>query len=241
MRIDLSELVDAFPDFRLGVVVADRLTNPPVRPAELDALIAEREAATRARWGGRELGEIPGIIAWRLAYKRFGIKSTRYRCSVERLVKNALAERPLPAINAFVDAYNAVSLHHVFPIGADDLDRVEGDLAFRWARDGDRFLDMAASGEAGDGPVEDPPKPGEVVYADAAKVLCRRWNWRQDGRSLVRPDSRRVVLTVQSIGVGDLDAALADVCDLIGRFCDGRTAVTRLDAATPTRELLLPV
>ena len=47
-------------------------------------------------------------------------------------------------------------------------------------RQGDTFLDMAA--EAGEDP-NDPPKPGEVVYADAAKVLCRRWNWRQDART----------------------------------------------------------
>ena len=31
------------------------------------------------------------------------------------------------------------------------------------------------------------PKAGEVVYADAAHVLCRRWNWRQDARSLITP------------------------------------------------------
>ena len=36
--------------------------------------------------------------------------------------------------------------------------------------------------EAGEDP-NDPPKEGEVVYADARHVLCRRWNWRQDART----------------------------------------------------------
>lgn len=242
MRIDISEIAPAFPAFRVGVVVATGLTIPVERPAALDALIAERQASVRARHGGRELAEVPGILPWRLAYKVFGIKSTRYRCSVERLVKNTLADRPLPVINGYVDAYNAVSLSHVFPVGADDLDRVEGDIFFRYSRDGDSFVDMSGGedAEAGAGPAEDPPKPGEVVYTDAAKVLCRRWNWRQDARSLVSPTTTRAVLTVQSLGVGDLEAALADVTGLIERFAGGRTAVTIADAATPSRDLAMP-
>ena len=238
MRVDLSELATDFPDFRVGVIVAEGLRIPATRPAELDALIRARRAAALDVWRGRELGDIPAIKAWRLAYKAFGIKSTRYRCSVERLVKNLLAERDQPEINAFVDAYNLVSAAHVFPIGADDLDRVDGDLAFRFARDGDTFLDMSGADDAD--PADAAPKPGEVVYTDAAKVLCRRWNWRQDARSLVTPETTRVVLTVQSLGIGDLEAALADACDLIERFCGGHTAVTIADAATPTRDLAMP-
>lgn len=240
MRIDLSQIATTFPAFRVGVVVAEGLSVPPRRPAELDALIADRQAAIRARWGGRELAEIPGILVWRQAYKLFGIKSTRYRCSVERLIKNTLAERPLPAINGFVDAYNAVSLVHAMPLGADDLDRVEGDVAFRFSRPGDGFLDMSGGEDGGDGPTDDPPKPGEVVYADAAKVLCRRWNWRQDARSLVTPTTTRAILTVQSLGIGDLEAALADVTELIERFCGGRVAVTVADATDPLRDLAMP-
>ena len=242
MRVDLSDIAGTFPAFRVGVVVAEGLTIPTERPAELDALIAERQTAIRDRYAGRELTEVPGILPWRLAYKVFGIKSTRYRCSVERLVKNTLAERPLPAINGYVDAYNAVSLSHVFPVGADDLDRVEGDIFFRFSRDGDSFVDMSGGDDAteGAGPAEDPPKPGEVVYADATKVLCRRWNWRQDVRSLVSPATTRAVLTVQSLGAGDLDAALADVTTLIERFCGGRTAVTIADATAPSKELAIP-
>ena len=237
MLIDISELSETFPDFRVAVVVATGITIPAQRPSDLATLIAEREAATRARWAGNELGSIPGINAWRLAYKAFGIKKTSYRCSVERLVKNALAERPLPEINGFVDAYNAVSMSHVFPIGADDLAQVVGDIAFRYARDGDSFVDMSGGDDAGDGtpagPQEDPPKSGEVVYADAAKVLCRRWNWRQDARSLVSPASTRVVLTIQSIGVGNLEAAAEDVMDLIRRHCGGSVQLTIADSTAP--------
>lgn len=233
MRLDISELVAAFPDFRVAAVVVDDLAIRAERPDELAALIEAREAETRRLWNGTELSEIPGVAAWRRAYRAFGIKKTSYRSSVERLVKNVLADRPLPVINSFVDAYNVVSLTHVLPLGADDLDRVSGDLAFRYARPGDSFFDMAGGEDGAAGPAEDPPKDGEVVYADAEKVLCRRWNWRQDGRSLVTPDSRRAIVTLQANGAGDLDSAVADLLALIQRFAGGSARVAIADRAAP--------
>src|SRR5437868_13121762 len=146
VQISIADITSAFPDYRVAFVVAEGLTIPPERSAALDALIAEREAATRERWGGMELSQIPGIGAWRAAYKGFGIKQTRYRSSVERLVKNVLAGRPLARVNVFVDLYNAVSLQHVLPFGADDLAHVTPPLAFRYTRGGDSFVDMAEEG-----------------------------------------------------------------------------------------------
>ena len=111
MQISIADITSAFPDYRVAVVVAEGLTIAPQRPAALDALIGEREEATRAQWAGTELSQIPGVAAWRAAYKGFGIKQTRYRSSVERLVKNVLAGRSLARVNAFVDLY--LSLIHI--------------------------------------------------------------------------------------------------------------------------------
>lgn len=236
LTLSIADIADGFPEFRVGVVVAERLVIPPQRAVSLDRLIREREIAARAHWSGYELSRIPGVAAWRSAYKAFGVKQTRYRSSVERLVKNALAGRDLPRVNTFVDLYNAVSLTHVLPLGADDLDKVTPPLAFRHAQEGDTFVDMASdagedSGEGGDGAA---PKPGEVVYADAAKVLCRRWNWRQDARSLITPETTRAVVTLQANGAGDLDHALHDLADLIVRYCGGDCRIGVAHAAQRT-------
>jgi DNA/RNA-binding domain of Phe-tRNA-synthetase-like protein len=237
MNLDITGVTTDFPAFRVAAVVARGMTIPAQRPPALATLIAEREAACRARWGGTDLSAIPGIAVWRSAYRAFGIKKTSYRCSVERLVKNVLAERSLPSINAFVDAYNAVSLAHVMPLGADDLGFIVGDVAFRRSRPGDTFLDMAGGEEGATGPVSDPPKEGEVVYADAEKVLCRRWNWRQDARSLVTPATTDAIVTVQANGEGDLEAATADLQDLLQRFCNGSTTVAVASAHHPVAEI----
>jgi DNA/RNA-binding domain of Phe-tRNA-synthetase-like protein len=230
VAVTIAELTEHFPSFEAAVLVAEHLDVPAVRPAGLDAVIREREEACRSRWGGTDLSQIPGIAAWRNAYKAFGIRKTSYRCSVERLVKNVLAERPLPAINGFVDAYNAVSLAHVLCVGADDLDRTQGPYAFRFSRPDDTFLDMAA--QDGEDPA-DPPKPGEVVYADQRHVLCRRWNWRQDARSIITPETRRAVVTLQANGVGHAAAAADDLAGLLARYCGATCRIGLLDATRP--------
>jgi DNA/RNA-binding domain of Phe-tRNA-synthetase-like protein len=232
MHVSIADIAAAFPNYRVAVVVAEGLAIAPERPPALDALIAEREAAARARWAATELSQIPGIAAWRAAYKGFGIKQTSYRSSVERLVKNVLAGRALARVNTFVDLYNAVSLAHVLPLGADDLAHVTPPLAFRYAREGDSFVDMA---EEGDEPRA--PKAGEVVYADAYHVLCRRWNWRQDARSLITPATRRAVVTVQQNGAGDVAVGADDLIDLITKFCGGPCRVMILNAERPAGDL----
>ena len=234
LELSIAELVDRFPQFRVAVVVAEGLELHTERAPGLEALIADREAACRARWEGVELSEIPGIAAWRSAYKGFGIKKTSYRSSVERLVKRVKAGERLPAVNTLVDSYNVVSLTHVFCCGADDLDKVAPPLAFRFAREGDSFVDMGA--EAREDP-NDPPKRGEVVYADARHVLCRRWNWRQDARTGISAATRRAVVTVQANGWGELEAAVEDLAGLVGAFCEGSVRHAIADASSPRLEM----
>jgi DNA/RNA-binding domain of Phe-tRNA-synthetase-like protein len=90
---------------------------------------------------------------------------------------------------------------------------------------------------AGDGedPL-DPPKHGEVVYADANHVLCRRWNWRQDARSRLTPQARRAVLTVQSNGFGEVEAAARRIAEEIARECGGSCRIVVADRGAPVRE-----
>jgi len=238
-RFDIGEVAPRFPDFAVAVVVAEDLAIPAARSPTMQAFVIACSEAARARYGGAELSEIPGIAAWRRAYRAFGIKKTSYRSSVERLMKNALAGAALPEINPFVDAYNAISLKHVLPAGADDLDRVSGDLGFRFARSGDDFRDMGALDESG-APLADPPKDGEVVYADGEKILCRRWNWRQDARSAIRRETRRAVVTLQANGEGDPKSAADELVALLAAECGGKYAVLLLDGANPTGPLPSP-
>jgi DNA/RNA-binding domain of Phe-tRNA-synthetase-like protein len=230
-HLDLSAVLPDFPDYRVALLVAEDLAIPAAPPAAVDTLVAETEAAARARWDGGTAGEIPPLQVWRAAYRRFGVKKTHYRCAAEKLLRLVQRDRGLPRINTLVDLYNALSLETLFPSGADDLDRVRPPLAFRYGRPGDSFVQLGnAEGS------EDPPAEGEVVYADADKVLCRRWNWHQDARSAIRPDTRRAVITIQALepdAAERLAAAAERLTGLIETHCGGRVRWSLADRDRP--------
>jgi DNA/RNA-binding domain of Phe-tRNA-synthetase-like protein len=135
----------------------------------------------------------PHLVAWREAFRSFGAK--RYRCSAE-----ALISREFPRINRLVDLYNAVSVKWAVPVGGEDIDRVVGTVRLRFA--------------SGDEPFDggDPPKPGEVVWADSEGVTCRRWNWRQGVRTRLVESTRRAYFLFDALPSFD-DASLAGAMD----------------------------
>jgi DNA/RNA-binding domain of Phe-tRNA-synthetase-like protein len=233
--LDIEEVIGSFPSFRVALVVAEAPTIATARTPTLEAVIADIEAQATRDLGSVELADIPELKCWREAYKAFCVKKTSYRSSIERLVKAVQRGGGLPRVNALVDAYNALSLRYRLPVGADDIDRVVSPLAFRYARPDDSFIALGDASQAAD-----PPKPGEVVYADAEKCLCRRWNWYQDDRSAVRLESRRAVLTVQGLepaSAARVEEAAAELCELIASHCGGSAAWAVAEAGKPLVEL----
>lgn len=135
-------------------------------PGFADALALQRAAeqhvrATRTADGLREDAL---FRAYRDFYWKLGIDPTKTRPSGEALNRRVLHGKPLPSVNAFVDAYNAASLATGVPIGAYDADVLEGPLALRLAQRGETFHGLGEPvGRALDG--------GEVVLADGARVV----------------------------------------------------------------------
>ena len=227
--LDISGVLTDFPEIRVALIVAHDLETGRPRPPALDAALAEVEAEVAGFLAERPLAEIPELRVWRAAYKAFGVKKTSYRSSVERLLKQIQQDRGLPRVSDLVDCYNAVSARHRLPIGADDLDKVTGGLAFRRACPGDDFFALGAEPAR-----DDPPKPGEVVYADGEKLLCRRWNWYQDARSATGPATRRAVLTVQWLGGATaLEPAVEETCAWLAEHCQARTAWAIAETEVP--------
>ena len=226
--LSIAELRERFPNFRVALVVVDGVSIPAAPSPALETWIAAAVAEAAGALSGQELGSLPELKCWREAYKAFGEKKTSYRSSVERLLKGIQRGNGLPRVNAFVDAYNAVSVRYRMPVGADDLDLVTPPLAFRYSRKDDSFIALGDPIQA-----DDPPKPREVVYADASKCLCRRWNWYQDARSAIRPETRRAVLTIQSNcaeTAGRVEAAAELLCRRITQACGGGAAWATADA-----------
>jgi DNA/RNA-binding domain of Phe-tRNA-synthetase-like protein len=145
----------------------------------------------------------PHLLAWREAFRAFGAKPKRYQCSAEALIR-----RGVPAVNRLVDLYNAVSVRWAVPVGGEDIDRVVGTVRLRFAGE-DEALDGG-----------DPPKPGEVVWADEVGVTCRRWNWRQGVRTRLTESTSRAYFLFDALPSFDDDALAGAMDDLSARLVE---------------------
>tara|TARA_B100001123_G_C15291536_1_gene1017637 strand:+ start:666 stop:1391 length:726 start_codon:yes stop_codon:yes gene_type:complete len=227
--LDITEVIAKFPNFRVGIVICKGLNIPSSRNELINQFVrvAEREAVESLV--DLSIAELPEVKCWRDAYKKFGVKKTSYRSSIERLVKKVVRDRSLPCVNGMVDLYNAVSLRWLMPIGADDLDKVCLPLTFRAAHGDESFVPLGSIG------ISSPPKKDEIIYADSEKCLCRRWNWYQNDFSAIRPDTNRAVLTIQALAPNNshVQAAANQLGALLEENCGAESSVKLADKTRP--------
>ncbi|MEV4939642.1 B3/B4 domain-containing protein [Streptomyces zaomyceticus] len=188
-----DEVRTLVPGFTALAVEARGLVNGPSDEAS-SALLDEAARRLSERLDGRTPDQDPHIAAWRAAYNAFGAKPSRTRNSAEALARRALADGGLPRINRLVDAYNAVSVAHLIPVGGEDLGRIRGAMRLVRAVGDEPFVTVAGGVET----VEH-PEPGEIVWCDEEGVTCRRWNWRQGPRTRIDDDTVDALFLLESL------------------------------------------
>ena len=220
---------ELFPEAAIGVVVATGMKPTGEVPFEDSAAIAKllAEANTQAdrHLTSNTISQNEAVRVWREAYQRFKTKKGA-RCSIENLLKRVLKGNPVGSITPSVD----ISLKYALPVGGEDVDSFEGDLRLGITEGGDAFC---ALGEDED----DPTLAGELCYRDDAGAVCRCWNWRDGRRTALSDDSKSAFLVIECVDptrLGDLDAALRELAQLVERFL-GASVETRaiVDRAHP--------
>jgi DNA/RNA-binding domain of Phe-tRNA-synthetase-like protein len=168
------QIFELRPDYRALSLVAEGVQNAARHPASDEIIESVRAGGQWPAWGDGHLE------AWREAYRGFGAKPQRTPSSAEALVKRMRGEGQMPAINAVVDLYNALSVRFAVPIGGENIDAYLGHPTLKRAT-GHETFDTVKDGSS----VQEPVPAGEVVWADERGVTCRRWNWRQGLRTRI--------------------------------------------------------
>jgi DNA/RNA-binding domain of Phe-tRNA-synthetase-like protein len=75
----------------------------------------------------------------RKIYRSLGIDPTRYRPASEALFRRAVNNKPMPEINAAVDAGNYISLRHLLPLGLYDREKISGKIRLRKGKEGEFY------------------------------------------------------------------------------------------------------
>jgi len=223
-----AEIFSRFPDYVRAIVVARGLNNVGGQP-EVEDLLREAEARCEALFAQEELTTHPRVAAWREAYRLLDMKPGKNYSSIEALARRARGGSPTPYINTLVALMNGFSLHHLVPCGGDDLEAVQGDLTLRLATGEERWVPLGGE-EASN------PEPGEAVYVDAEKVLCRRWNWRQGDATKILPATGQALVNIDCLPPVDAEEAgrlAAELAELVGRYCGGLVTHHLITATNP--------
>jgi len=211
------------PDYLALLMVAEGLRPGPSDETS-ESILAAAERRARARLAGSPPETMPHLAQWRDAFRGFGAKPQRTHPSVEALLRRL--DTGLPRVDRITDAYNAISVAHLLPVGGEDLAPYAGPLRLVRAA-GDEAFDTSRDGE----PVVDHPEPGEVVWRDDAGVTCRRWNWRQCSRTRITGSTVTAVFILDglaALGPAGLRAAGEELAGSLARLSPSARFATRL-------------
>ena len=208
MLFELSDdLLRRHPTYEVGVVFVHDAVTPS--PDNTGALVgALRGAAESVAWrlGGAGLHAHPAIAPWEQAFEAAGINPRSYAPSIVALAQRCLRGEFIRSINPAADIANLISLRHLVPVGAHDVERLPTDISVRLSKDGDVFGD--SDGEP------DAVPAGEPVYATGNAIRTRRWVWRQAENAMATPESRVIVFPVDGFADSTLERVEAATREL---------------------------
>ena len=220
-----------FPDVRIGVVIVRGIDNRR-KCDRCDSLLAERSREAAALIGDVELAAHSRVAPWREAYRRFGAKPSRYRSSLESLLRAARAGGPR-SINPLVDLYNAVSLAALLPCGGEDLSAVRGDVRLTRAAGDELFVPLGSDAALA-------PSAGEVIYRDDQGVLCRCWNWREAERTKLTEATTDAFLCLEAlppVTAVALESACRLLAGLVVDHLGGSAEIALIDRSRPALDI----
>jgi DNA/RNA-binding domain of Phe-tRNA-synthetase-like protein len=203
------------PDAMIGAIVVHDMDNGPDHPECEDLLIDVADRVAR-ELGEADIGSLPEIAPWRAAYQSFGAKPSKYKSSIENMLRSVRSGR-VRGINPLVDLYNAVSLTHRLPCGGEDLAQIKGDIRLTRAAGGEFFVPLGSE-------APDPPFPDEVIYRDDVGAICRCWNWREAERTKITNDTTAAFLAIEALppkSEAELREAIDELIDLVTKHLGG--------------------
>lgn len=233
MKLSIDkEIIEDFPDAKIGWLRA-RITNSSGSPYVSEMKRGLAASLNDIGISADTLTLHPDVRRWRGTYSKMGVKPSKYRCSLEALLRR-IFKGDMWSVSDVVDCYDCVSALNLLPMGAHDMTKLRGDMVLRYVREGEKFYPLGA----GDSVVE--CAPPQIVYADGEKVCCWLWNYRDTRDACVDDATEEALFLVDCAfetewrTIGEGLAALAKELEAIG--CTVRASGV-ISAASPSAEI----
>ena len=208
---------DILPDMNIGVLVLkdvnESVSLDKEQLLEIENLLNKANKDASKYLTSDVISENDVVKVWREAYKKFPTKKGA-RCSVENLLKRVLHDNPVGSIFPSVDITNAISLKYALPIGAEDCNKIQGDLHLGIMNGSERFLPIGSD-------KEEPPYLGEIAYRDDYGSVCRCLNWRDGKRTQIDDDTDYEFIAMECVDssrLDDLKKAIDELEDLMIKY-----------------------
>ena len=211
-----------------GVVVVQGVENRDT-PDVLRDRIRQEEDRLRENFKGQEILANPGLHSWREAYRQTGIKPSKFRPSIESMIRRVLQGNQIPSINTLVDIGNLFSLKYLVPVGGHAIDVVHNEMTLRLATGEESFFAFGSDNE-------EHPEPNEIIFTDGNHVMTRRWTWRQAKHSLTMMSTTAIEFNVDALPpvvYSDVEKICSEIAKLVPEFCGGTAYYEILTRETP--------
>jgi DNA/RNA-binding domain of Phe-tRNA-synthetase-like protein len=232
-------IFDRFPDMAVHAFRAAGVRDAAVRIDPDKLLVQARDAVLLRGYDLAKITEEPVVKSWREAYARSGLQPSKYRSSIESLLRRALRDggsiaTGIPA----VDAYNASSLMHSAPLGGYDAALLPAmEITLRTVDLSDAFVPL------GGDPKDFPLKPSLVVYASSNTVVCYGFNCRDNRQTALRAETQDAVFCSESTSATQRTAAqqaLSHLKSLLSSAGATTSDLASVDREHPETELPSP-
>ncbi len=182
------EVFELFPGAKVGWLLAEVQITP------FDEYVEKMKRELVAKLNAIGISQDtmmlhPDVAGWREVYSKMGVKPSKYRSSLEALLRRAF-KGDIWSVSNVVDCYDCVSALNLLPMGAHDVAKLKGDLTLRYGRDGEKFYPLGA----GDSVIDVSPK--NILYADEEKVCCWLWNHRDTRDASLSESTERALFLV---------------------------------------------
>ena len=213
---------DVLPDTYIGILVLENVRENieigKEEALEIENLLKSANKEAEKYLTSDVISENEVVKVWREAYQKFPTKKGA-RCSVENLLKRVLHGKPVGNIFPSVDITNAISLKYALPIGAEDRDKIDGDIHLGAMKGGEKFLPIGSD-------KEEPPYAGEIAYYDNYGVICRCLNWRDGVRTQINDDTTSEFIAMECVDpnrLDDLKNAIDELEGLMIKYLGAKT------------------
>jgi lysyl-tRNA synthetase class 2 len=219
MKIKISQSILAkYPDLRLGYLKASNINNTLFN-SDLVNDLEEITKAIREKFpNNEELSKDTLISLWREIYREFGTKPSKFRPTVESLIRRIIKGQSIPQISSAVNAYLITELKYLVPIGGHDTSNITGNIELRFSNGGEEFSSIGKEKDR-------LTYNGEIIYSDDFGVLTRRWNFRDCDRAKITENTTDLILVMEAptLAISDstLSEALQNLSNNIQKYCGG--------------------